>query len=94
MAHPISLEKVIPDTLKEFGLDKKARSYSVITAWPKIVGEKIAKATHPEKLDKGVLTVKVKNQVWRYELQMQKPGIMEKIAQEFGEGMVRDIQWK
>jgi predicted nucleic acid-binding Zn ribbon protein len=94
MAYPLSLDKVIPDLLKEFGLDKKARTYSVITGWPQLVGQKIANATYAEKLDKGILTVRVKNAVWRYELSMQKEKIIEAISKQFGEGVVRDIIWK
>ncbi len=94
MAYPRSLEAFIPEVLKEFGLEKKARSYSVITGWAELVGEKIAHATTAEKLEKGILTVRVKNPVWRYELTMQKAMIIEKIAAEFGPGLVRDIIWK
>ena len=94
MSYPLSLEKVIPELLKEFGLEKKALTYSVITGWPQLVGEKIANATHAEKLDKGVLTVRVKSPVWRYELSMQKEKIIETISAQFGEGIVRDIIWK
>ncbi len=94
MAHPLSLQHMIPEVLKEFGLDKKARSYSVITGWAETVGDRIANATTAEKLDKGILTVRVKNPVWRYELTMQKTAILEKIALEFGPGLVRDIVWK
>jgi predicted nucleic acid-binding Zn ribbon protein len=94
MPQPLSLQHVISDVLKEFGLDKKARTYSVLTDWPRIVGEKIASATVAEKLDKGVLTVRVKNAVWRHELSMQKASIIEKIAKEYGTGLVRDILWR
>ncbi|MFI5200961.1 MAG: DciA family protein [Candidatus Kapaibacterium sp.] len=94
MAYPRSLEAVIPELLKEFGLEKKARNYSVITGWAELVGEKIARAATAEKLEKGILSVRVKNPVWRFELQMQKAMILEKIAAEFGPGLVRDILWK
>jgi predicted nucleic acid-binding Zn ribbon protein len=94
MPQPLSLQHVISDVLKEFGLDKKARAYSVLTDWPRIVGEKIASATVAEKLEKGVLTVRVKNAVWRHELSMQKASIIEKIAKEYGAGLVRDILWR
>ncbi len=94
MPQPQSLQNVISEVLKEYGLEKKARTYSVITDWPHIVGEKIASATEAEKLDKGILTVRVKNQVWRYELTMQKASILEKIAKVCGAGLVRDIQWR
>jgi predicted nucleic acid-binding Zn ribbon protein len=94
MPQPVSLQNVIFDVLKEFGLDKKARDYELLTDWARIVGEKIASATVAEKLEKGILTIRVKNTVWRYELTMQKASILEKIAAEFGSGLVRDIQWR
>ncbi len=94
MPQPVSLQNVIFDVLKEFGLDKKARDYSLLTDWARIVGEKVAGATVAEKLEKGILTVRVKNAVWRYELTMQKASILEKIAAEYGTGLVRDIQWR
>lgn len=94
MPQPLSLQKAIFETLKEFGLDKKARSYSVITNWEKIVGERVAAATTAEKLEKGILTVRVKSAAWRYELTMQKNSILEKIAESCGAGLVRDIMWR
>ncbi len=94
MPQPVSLQNVISEVLKEFGLDKKARTYSVLTDWPRIVGEKIASATVAEKLDKGILTIRVKSAVWCYELTMQKGSILEKIAAEYGTGLVRDIKWR
>ena len=94
MPQPVSLQNVISEVLKEFGLDKKARTYEVLTEWPRLVGEKIASATVAEKLEKGILTIRVKNTVWRYELTMQKASILEKIAKEYGTGLVRDIQWR
>ncbi|HZK76556.1 MAG TPA: DUF721 domain-containing protein [Candidatus Kapabacteria bacterium] len=94
MAYPRSIEAFIPEVLKEFGLEKKARNYSVITGWAELVGEKIARAATAEKLEKGILTVRVINPVWRYELTMQKTMIIEKITAEFGAGIVRDIIWK
>ena len=94
MAYPRSLEAFIPEVLKEFGLEKKARNYSVITGWAELVGEKIARAATAEKLETGILTVRVINPVWRYELTMQKAMIIDKIAAEFGAGLVRDILWK
>ena len=94
MPQPVSLQNVISEVLKEFGLDKKARTYEVLTDWPRIVGEKIASATVAEKLEKGILTIRVKSAVWRYELTMQKASIIAKIAAEYGTGLVRDIQWR
>jgi predicted nucleic acid-binding Zn ribbon protein len=91
---PQSLSTVLHATLREFGLDKKAQTYSVLMAWPQIVGEKVAAMTTAEKLDRGRLQVRVSSPVWRFELQMREREILKKIEQEFGPGHVRDIQWK
>jgi predicted nucleic acid-binding Zn ribbon protein len=84
----------MPQTLKEYGLEEKAYKYSVITGWSDVVGEKVAAVTLPEKLDRGVLTVRVTNAVWKYELTMRKAEILRKIRAKFGELSVSDIHWK
>ena len=84
----------MPQTLKEYGLEEKAHKYSVITGWAEVVGEKVADVTLPEKLDRGVLTVRVTNAVWKYELTMRKGEILRKIHARFGERAVSDIHWK
>lgn len=94
MSRILKLNSVMRDTLKEFGLEKKAKSYAVITHWEEIVGEKVASVTVPEKLDKGILTVKVANPVWKYELTMRKAEILAKIAKQHGPYEVKDIVWK
>jgi len=91
---PLSLNSIIPEVLKEFGLEKKALNYSVITSWEEIVGAKIAAVTKAEKLERAVLTVKVTNAVWRYELTLHSKGILQRIAKEFGPDVVKEIHWK
>lgn len=94
MARILKLNAVMRDTLKEFGLDKKAKSYAVITNWQQIVGENVAAVTTPEKLTNGVLQVRVANPVWKYELTMRKAEILAKIVKEHGPYEVKDIVWK
>ena len=94
MRGPISITKIIPELLKEFGLDKKARTYDVITHWEEMVGPKIAAVTRAEKLERGILTVRVTDAVWRYELTLHSAGILRKIAERYGANVVTEIQWK
>jgi predicted nucleic acid-binding Zn ribbon protein len=84
----------MPQTLKEYGLEEKAHNYSVITEWPEIVGEKVAAVTIPEKLDRGILTVRVTSSVWKYELTMRKAEILRKIHAKYGDLSVREIHLK
>jgi predicted nucleic acid-binding Zn ribbon protein len=91
---PQSLTTVLHDALREFGLDKKAQTYGVLLAWPEIVGEKVAAMTQAERLERGVLQVRVASPVWKYELKLREREIMQKIDSQFGAGHVRSIQWK
>ena len=94
MSRPLSLGSIIPETLKEFGLEKKASNYAVLLDWENIVGEKIAAVTKAEKLERGVLTVRVLSTVWRYELTLRSQDILRKIGATFGDGLVHEIHWK
>jgi len=94
MAKPLPLQQLMNSTLRELGLDKKARSYSIITSWQEIVGERVASVTTPEKVDRGILTVRVASPVWKYELTMRKKEILAKIHSHSGNKEVFDIQWK
>jgi predicted nucleic acid-binding Zn ribbon protein len=94
MRPPQSIGKALQETLAHFKLDEKARNYEVVTRWPEIVGEKISQFTSAEKLDKGILTVRVTNQTWRYELSLRSKEIVRKIAEMYGDGLVKEIRWR
>jgi predicted nucleic acid-binding Zn ribbon protein len=94
MRSPQALGKVIAEALTHYGLATKARNYEVLTHWDEIVGEQVAQSTHAEKLDRGVLTVKVANSVWRYELTLRSKEILKKIASACGDDIVKEIRWK
>jgi predicted nucleic acid-binding Zn ribbon protein len=94
MRAPQSIGNALAETLAHFKLDAKARDYEVITRWAEIVGEKIAEFTAAEKLEKGILTVRVTNAVWKYELTMRSKEIIRKIAEACGDGLVKEIRWR
>ena len=94
MRSPQALGNIIGEVLNHYGLEAKARNYDVLTRWSEIVGEKVAQSTHAEKLERGVLTVKVANAVWRYELSLRSKEILKKIAATCGDGLVTEIRWK
>jgi predicted nucleic acid-binding Zn ribbon protein len=94
MGRPLSFDQLLPNTLKEFGMEKKAKSYSVLTNWSEIVGEQVAAVTVAESVERGVLNVRVTNTVWRYELTMRKREILSKLAKAYGADEITDIRWK
>lgn len=89
---PQQLGTLLAKLLDEFGLRRKLKEYDVVTAWPDIVGEKIAKVTEAYKIDRGVLFVRVRTSEWRNELVMRKPEILQKIN--VRETIVTDILFR
>ena len=58
-----------------------------------VVGEKIAKNTEIETIESGVIVVKTKNSVWRQELQMQKPDIVDRLNKVLTKKVIKDIRF-
>ncbi|MEA2076590.1 MAG: DUF721 domain-containing protein [Candidatus Marinimicrobia bacterium] len=76
-------------------LGKKAmQEYEVFREWNTVVGEVVAQVSVPVKVVKGVLYVSVKSSTWRQELSMQKPQILKKIDDRFGQGIIFDIRFQ
>jgi len=53
-------------------------------AWPKVVGDLIAKETYPSSLKGGVLTITCSSSVWAQELDLLSRKVLERLADEFG----------
>lgn len=90
--HKIKLiGSAIKSLLEQYGLDVRMKQYEVLEIWDAAVGEQIAKATKPEKIDRGVLTVRVEKSVWRNELSYMKKEIIEKLNMLMQEEIVKEI---
>jgi len=79
--------------LKEVGLDKAMAQHSALWIWNEVVGEAVAKRTHPETVKHHILTVNVDSPVWRQELTFQKSDIVKKLNQKLGSGTIKDIRF-
>jgi len=63
--------------------------------WTEAVGEKIAEAAVPVYNKKGVLFIRVKDSVWRFELTRRKNEILEKVNEKLNEkNKIKDILFK
>lgn len=86
-----SLVDEISELLGEAKKEKKKR-YSF---WYKAVGEKISKAAIPVMNRKGILLVKVQDDVWRFELARRKEELLLKINELLKEDKkIKDIVFK
>ena len=58
------------------------------------MGERIAKVTTAERMEKGILFVAVSTAPWRAELTMKKLEIRDRINKMLGNAIVKDIRFR
>ena len=88
-----SLKTAIDSMLKRFGIDSAIAQNRALNIWNEIVGDTVAKNTQPDRVEHGVIIVKVSSPTWRQELYFQKKEIIQKINNTIGKNVIRDIRF-
>ncbi|MBT5268149.1 MAG: DUF721 domain-containing protein, partial [Candidatus Marinimicrobia bacterium] len=57
------------------------------------VGERISEVTEAEKIEKGILVVKVSSPVWRNELVFMKSNLINTVNEALAKTVVKDIKF-
>jgi len=91
---PRQLGEALQQLAKDLGIAKPLRQYEVLTSWEEIVGEQISKVTKAERIEDGVLIVRVATAPWRAELTLRRSEILGKIVSRFGTSAVREIRFR
>ena len=86
----VALDKFV----RQVGITKKMKQFSVITSWAEIVGEQIARVTEAERIDNGILFIKTATAPWRNELTLRRMEILEKINAAAGSKIVKEIRFR
>jgi len=73
------------------GFDSRMQELQILNIWSECVGEAIAKYSSPQEIRKNKLFVKVENAAWRYELSLNKTGIIEKLNTKLKKKLIKDI---
>ena len=85
---------VLAAFLKSSGLAERVGQAAVVEAWPALVGERIARAAHPESVAAdGTLFVRVKSSAWRQELSLMTPEVLALLNAERAAGRIKRIRW-
>ncbi len=79
--------------LRKFGIENALAQNNALNIWGETVGEKVAKNTEPDRVEHGVIIVKVSSPTWRQELHFQKNEIIQKINKTIGKKVIRDIRF-
>ena len=79
--------------IKKEGLENEINQQKAIDFWEEVVGPKIKENTEPIEVQFGVMTVKVKNSVWKQELQFQKNNIIKSLNKKLIKTMIKDLRF-
>ncbi len=88
-----SLKTAIDLMLKKFGIDNAVSQNKALNIWDDIVGKTVAKNTEPDRVEHGVIIVKVSSPTWRQELYFQKKEIIKKLNNSIGKKAIKDIRF-
>jgi hypothetical protein len=82
---------LIKDMFEQPGLGEQLSRHQAWLIWDKVVGEQIAARARPLKLRRNILEVQVDHPVWMQQLQMLKPQILKKLANQLPGSGITDI---
>ncbi len=90
---PTSASKAFGSVLKRHGIAKEIREHRLLLQWEKVVGPRVANRTLPDRLDKGVLWVRVETSSWMHQLSFMKDDIIAKANELCGEEIVTGLHF-
>jgi hypothetical protein len=88
---PQRIGRVLEEVLSESGYLTVCKEYGIVQKWPAIAPERLAAASKCERIENGILYVKVASAPWRQEAVYLKENILRKIQKEFGCPTIKDI---
>ena len=91
---PVGIGPALDAFVRDLGLAGTLAQYDILTAWPEVVGEKIARVTTAQRMDNGVLFIGVRNATWRTELTLKRLDIIDKLNRRAGSSIVKDIRFR
>ena len=88
---PQRIGQIVEAVLSEKGYLTSCKEYSILLKWPLIVEKGLAKACTCERVENGIVYVKVVSGSWRQEALYQKEILLKRIQTEFGCPTIKDI---
>jgi|SRR5690554_385509 predicted nucleic acid-binding Zn ribbon protein len=88
---PKKIDSILGEILSNRGYLSVCKEYDVMSQWKNIVGEKISDVTVCNRVENGVLFVKVDSSAWRQELVFLKVKILQRIKESTNCNSIKDI---
>ena len=84
---------VFAQLFQDLGISKAIEQNQAVVKWPEIVGERIAEVSEAQKIENGVLYVRVNSPVWRNELTFMKRNLINSVNETLEKNLVKDIKF-
>jgi hypothetical protein len=88
---PQRIDRIMDGLLSEKGLLTYCKEYSIINKWSHIVDNGLAKTSSCERVENGIVYVKISSASWRNEALYMKEKIIKRIHEELGCVSIKDI---
>lgn len=89
---PALLGDTAADLADQWGWTREISVGGVIGRWAEVVGPQVAERCRPETFDDGVLVVRADSTAWAVQVRRLVPQLLARLAEEIGEGVVREVQ--
>ncbi len=93
MARAKALGNVFTQLFRDLGIDKAIQQNMAVSRWAEIVGERISQISEADRIENGVLYVKVSSPVWRNELTFMKSNLINSLNEALAKNIVKDIKF-
>ena len=92
LLHQKGLNKILEKTPH---YEERMREFEILEAWPKIVGDRIARHAFPIRIfEDGVLLIGAETNVWLHSLKFLEVQILKKYEKQFGSERVKQLRFK
>jgi len=88
---PVLFGLALDELLKNMGIEHTVKEKMVLEKWSEVVGPYIAKVSKAERIENGVLYVRVVNPAWKHHLFMLRREIINKLNDSLKLNVVREI---
>jgi predicted nucleic acid-binding Zn ribbon protein len=88
------IRTVVPDAIGRSEVIRTARAQRALRQWQEVVGDHLAKRSHPDRYTQGTVWVAVEGSAWAQELRLMKPKILERLGNIAGDpSLFRDVRF-
>ena len=88
---PERIGSIVEEILAQRGYLSICKEFDIMRQWPEIVDERFAAMSRAERIENGILYVKVSSAPWRQEAIYRREAVLERIRNEFGCPTVKNI---